>query len=150
MSNRLYFKNIASPTSLWVKARLIVVTMVTVLSLVGVRSISVFSLGNTYYVDNTNGSCSDAGPGTLAQPFCTIAVGTAAATFGDTVSVLAGTYAETITMVNSGIAGNPITFSAASGVTVTGAAPNNNGFRIKMRSKMLSKNLRHVVIGLKT
>jgi hypothetical protein len=37
---------------------------------------------STYYVDKTNGSCSDSGPGSLAQPFCTIGKGAAVATAG--------------------------------------------------------------------
>jgi parallel beta-helix repeat protein/VCBS repeat-containing protein len=49
---------------------------------------------------------------------------------------LAGTYAETV-KPNSGTAGNPVTFSAAPGVTVTGLAGNStNGgaFRITLKS----------------
>ncbi len=72
---------------------------------------------STYYVDKTNGSCSDAGPGTVAQPFCTIGKGASVAIAGKTVRVLAGTYAETVNGPNSGTAGNPITYSAAPGVT---------------------------------
>ena len=51
---------------------------------------------------------------------------------GDTVRVLAGTYAETV-KPNFGNSGNPVTFSAAPGVTVTGEAGNSTdggGFRL--------------------
>ena len=89
----------------------------------------------TYYVDKTNGACSDAGPGTQAQPFCTIGKGASVATAGKTVRVLAGTYAETVNGPNSGTAGNPITYSAASGVMVTGnGTATGNAFRISAKS----------------
>ena len=89
----------------------------------------------TYYVDKTNGACSDAGPGTQAQPFCTIGKGASVATAGKTVRVLAGTYAETVNGPNSGTAGNPITYSAAPGVMVTGnGTATGNAFRISTKS----------------
>ncbi len=95
--------------------------------------VSPVATGTIYYVNNTNPSCSDAGTGlTIPLPFCMIGRGVTAALAGDTVRVLAGTYAETITMVRSGSAGNPITFSADPGVTVTGAA--SYGFRVSGRS----------------
>jgi parallel beta-helix repeat (two copies) len=76
--------------------------------------------GTTYYVDNTV-LCSDSGSGSLANPFCTITRGAYRATVaGDTVHVLHGTYAETVFVEHSGTAGNPITFHADPGVTVTG------------------------------
>jgi parallel beta-helix repeat protein len=113
----------------------IFLTIVLVLYMVGWNYNSAAAAGITYYVDNTNVSCSGLGTGlTPTLPFCAISSGVAVATFGDTVRVLAGTYAETVTTVSSGIAGNPITFPAAPGVTVTGAAPNNNGFRMSGRS----------------
>ena len=73
-----------------------------------------------YYVDNTNGSCSDGGPGSEATPFCTIGAAAGPVVAGETVRVLAGTYAETVQGTHSGTAGSPITYSAAPGVTVTG------------------------------
>ena len=81
--------------------------------------------GTTYYVDNTV-VCSDSGPGSQANPFCTITRGAYRATLpGDTVHVLHGTYAETVFVEHSGTNGNPITFQADPGVTVTG---NPTGF----------------------
>jgi actin-like ATPase involved in cell morphogenesis len=50
------------------------------------------AIGATYYVDNTNASCSDLGAGTTtALPFCTIGKGASIAVAGDTVRGLAGT-----------------------------------------------------------
>ena len=63
--------------------------------------------GNAYYVGK-NGS--DANPGTEAQPFLTIQKAANVAQAGDTVYVKAGTYNEEVTAVNSGTAGNLITF----------------------------------------
>ena len=89
----------------------------------------------TFYVDKTNGSCSDVGAGTLAAPFCTIGKGASVVTAGKKVRVLAGTYAETVNGPNSGTVGNPITFSAAPGVTVTGnGRASGNAFRMTSRS----------------
>ena len=88
-----------------------------------------------YYVDNTNSSCSDAGPGSAAAPFCTIGKAAGLLTAGQTVRVVAGTYAETVNGPNSGTAGNPITYSAAPGVTVTGnGTASGNAFRMSSRS----------------
>jgi len=93
--------------------------------------------GSTYYVDKTNSSCSDTGTGqTPALPFCTITKGASAAAAGDTVQVLAGSYAETVTVPKSGSAGLPITYSAEAGVIVTGNGNTSSGgaFRITSRS----------------
>ena len=88
-----------------------------------------------YYVDNTNGSCSDGGPGSLAVPFCTIGHAAGLVSAGQTVRVVAGTYAETVNGPNSGTAGNPITYSAAPGVTVTGnGTASGNAFRMTSKS----------------
>jgi PKD repeat protein len=75
----------------------------------------------TYIVDNTVAACSDTGPGSQAQPFCTIAAGAKKAQPGDTVLVAAGTYSGTsVNPTNSGTAGSPITFTANTGVTISG------------------------------
>jgi parallel beta-helix repeat protein len=88
-----------------------------------------------YYVDNTNPSCSDSGPGSEAAPFCTIGKAASLVSAGETVRVVAGTYAETVNGPNSGTAGNPITYSAAPGVTVTGnATASGNAFRMSSKS----------------
>ncbi len=98
-----------------------------------VTFISALAANTTYYVDKTNGSCSDSGTGlTSAAPFCTIGKAASIAVPGNTVQVLAGTYAETVTGVNSGSAGLPITYTAAPGVTVSGNS--GNGFTITNKS----------------
>src|SRR5581483_12266618 len=56
--------------------------------------------GSTLYVGGAG--CSDTGPGTQAQPYCTIVEAAAVATAGDTVLVAAGSYAGGIKVVNSG------------------------------------------------
>ena len=88
-----------------------------------------------YYVDNTDVGCSNSGAGSLAVPFCTIGKAASLLTAGQTVRVLAGTYAETVNGANSGSAGNPITYSAAPGVTVTGnGTATGNAFRMSSKS----------------
>ncbi|NUP53346.1 MAG: hypothetical protein HOW97_39395 [Catenulispora sp.] len=85
-----------------------------------------------YYVSGAAG-CSDSGPGTQGQPFCTISKAAAVATAGQTVSVEPGTYHEQVTVKNSGTAGSPIVFQAVSPgtVTVTGGT---NGFLVSGKS----------------
>ncbi len=72
----------------------------------------------------------------MAVPFCTIAKGASVAlTAGDTVNVVAGTYAETVYPAANGTAANPITFHAQTGVTVTGdPAGFGSAFAVSTRS----------------
>jgi parallel beta-helix repeat protein len=71
------------------------------------------------YVDRENPRCSDAGTGSLTEPFCTIGAAAGKVRAGQTVQVAAGTYPEMVTMVTSGTAKKPISFVAAPGATVT-------------------------------
>ena len=97
--------------------------------------------GTTYYVNKTV-TCSDSNPGTSqAAPLCTIGRGAdIATTAGDTVKVIAGTYAESVYPAGNGTSTNPITFLVDPGVTVTvtgnpAAAPGTGfGFGISGRS----------------
>jgi len=85
----------------------------------------------TWYVNNGAANCSDTGPGTAAQPFCTIKAGAAKATAGQTVQVAAGTYSEAVSLPRSGTSTAPISFQAAPGVTVTGGV---NGFKVSSKA----------------
>lgn len=84
----------------------------------------------TLYVGGAG--CSDTGPGTETQPFCTISAGAAVAGAGQTVLVAGGTYAEQVTVGHSGSPGSPVVIRAAPGaaVTVTGGT---NGFLVSSR-----------------
>jgi parallel beta-helix repeat protein len=114
----------------------IFLTLVLIFCLVGWNYSHVAAAGTTYYVDRTNPSCSDGGSGTTAtSPFCTIAKAASLAVLGDTVRVLAGSYAETISIPRSGSLGLPITYSAASGVVLTG-----NGSAIGSAFRMSGKS----------
>jgi parallel beta-helix repeat protein len=93
----------------------------------------------TYYVNNTNSSCNDTvnDGQSSAAPFCTIGRAANIAVAGDTVRVLAGTYAETVKPNKNGSDGSPITYSAAPGVIVTGEtgnATNGGAFRLYAKS----------------
>jgi parallel beta-helix repeat protein len=84
----------------------------------------------SWVVDNTT-SCSD----TTGQPFCTIAAAAKKAQPGDTVLVNAGTYpATSVTPATSGTSGNPITFTANQGVTITGGAAGTRAFALSGKS----------------
>jgi len=95
--------------------------------------------GLTFYVDNTNPSCSDAGTGSATQPFCTITRGAAIADQGDTVQVVAGTYTGPVKPATSGAAGSPITFSAGPSVLISGGT---NGFAISSKSYLVVRGFR--------
>jgi parallel beta-helix repeat protein len=88
---------------------------------------------STLYVDNGSQSCSDLGPGTQSQPFCTIGHAASVAAAGNTVIVSTGTYTENVTVLQSGTSGSPIVFSAASGATVT-VTGWSHGFTISSKS----------------
>lgn len=67
--------------------------------------------GDTLYVNNSSSTCSDAGSGTLAQPFCTITAASKAAQPGQTV-IIEGEYTSAVISA-SGTAGQPVTFLGA-------------------------------------
>lgn len=72
----------------------------------------------TYYIDGSNGN--DSNSGTIASPWKTISKANSALKAGDTVYIIAGTYAsEQITPANSGTSGNYITYQNYNGETVT-------------------------------
>ena len=70
-----------------------------------------FTFSSTYYVGTT--SCSDSGPGTIEQPFCTIQHGVDTAQAGDTVYVREGTYDERVSLSNSGSSDNYINIAVS-------------------------------------
>src|SRR6266571_960664 len=67
----------------------------------------------TFYVNNSSPFCSDVGPGTLAQPYCTIAAALAVQGGpGTTINVLPGLYREQVTVPASGLPGSPLVLKA--------------------------------------
>jgi hypothetical protein len=74
------------------------------------------SNGPTYYVAPTG---SDSNPGTESQPWQTIQKAADTLVAGDTVYIRAGTYEEQVIPLNSGSAGDYITYAAYPGETVT-------------------------------
>lgn len=107
--------------------------VVSVLTLAGVLGPAAYASADASMLYVGGAGCSDSGPGTQSQPFCTISKAASVATAGQTVLVSSGTYQENVTPANSGTSGNPITFQAAPGatVTVTGAT---HGFTLSSRS----------------
>jgi parallel beta-helix repeat protein len=71
------------------------------------------------HVDRDNPSCSDAGSGTPAVPYCTIGAASADALAGTTVRVASGTYSEQVMVQNAGTAAAPIVFEPVPGANVT-------------------------------
>lgn len=86
---------------------------------------------NTLYVGGSG--CSDSGPGSQGNPFCTISKAASVAVAGQTVLVSSGTYSEDVKPAKSGASGSPITYQAAPGANpvITGGA---NAFTISGRS----------------
>jgi hypothetical protein len=68
-----------------------------------------------FYVATTG---NDANPGTQAQPFATFSAANTAVSAGQTIEVAGGTY-TTVLNPKSGTSGNPITWRARAGETVT-------------------------------
>lgn len=91
------------------------------------------AVASTLYVDKNNPNCSDSGPGTQTQPFCTISAGAAQAVAGQTVQVASGTYPEAPSVARSGTSSAPIVFTTApqASVTITGGL---NGIKVSSRS----------------
>lgn len=78
--------------------------------------------GDTYYVDKDEigGTCSDNGPGTIDQPWCSIDKANSTLQAGETVYIRAGTYQETIQPDSSGLSDTVrITYTNHNDETVT-------------------------------
>ena len=91
------------------------------------------AVASTLYVNRSSSSCSNTGPGTESQPYCTIGAAAAVAGAGQTVVVAAGTYPENVKPAKSGEPGAPVTFAAAQGANVT-ISGQTNGFAISSKS----------------
>ncbi|MEO8107001.1 MAG: PKD domain-containing protein [Actinomycetes bacterium] len=77
--------------------------------------------GSTWYTDGNDPACSDAGPGTTSQPFCSLKQGAnSAISAGDTLVIRAATYREQLTVGGSGTAAAPITIMGEPGSVVLG------------------------------
>lgn len=81
--------------------------------------------GTVYYVAKNNpGGCSDSGPGTETEPWCTIQKAANTLVAGDTVYIKEGTYIERVIPQNSGLPGNYITYRNYPGDEVIIRSPN--------------------------
>lgn len=78
-----------------------------------------------YYVDRNHALANDANSGSAAMPFKTISRAAQIARAGDTVVVMSGTYPESVEIANSGLVGQPITFTASGTVVVSPPAPDS-------------------------
>ncbi|GIG58510.1 hypothetical protein Lfu02_28820 [Longispora fulva] len=79
---------------------------------VGLTAVPASAAPADLFVNNTV-SCSDSGPGSQAQPLCTLAAAAAVVNPGQTV-LTTGTFNERFTIARSGTPGSPITFRNAS------------------------------------
>ncbi|GAA4847672.1 PKD domain-containing protein [Kitasatospora terrestris] len=92
-------------------AALTVAAATSVLAFPAVQA-SAETAGSTLYVNRAATSCTDAGSGSEANPYCTISAAAAAVRPGQTVKVApdSGPYRETVTVTRSGTPEQPITF----------------------------------------
>ena len=87
---------------------------ISIASLTPLAAHAASSGATTYYVNTNSASCGDSGPGTQADPFCTITEAASVATVpGDTVLISPGFYGGQLQVTASGTAADPITFAAA-------------------------------------
>ncbi|WP_446217744.1 PKD domain-containing protein [Micromonospora sp. IBHARD004] len=93
------------------------------------------------YVKQNATACSDTGPGTAEQPFCTIGAAAAVVSAGQTVDVGGGNYRERVTIANSGTPDQPITFRAGSAASPILIGP-TAGFVIDGQHDITIKGLR--------
>lgn len=102
----------------------------------------------TLYVrQNPSANCSDAYPGTLAQPFCSIGAAAAVVTAGQTVDIGGGVYMERVTVAASGTPQQPIVFTTnanSNSATLSGATA---GFVIDGQHDVVLQNIRVVGSG---
>lgn len=69
-------------------------------------------MASTWYVDNADPACTNAGPGDAQKPFCAIQTAAKRARAGDKVLVSPGDYREQVTLRYSGTPASPIVFQA--------------------------------------
>lgn len=123
------------------------------IALVGLTPLAVHancSTPTTYYVADSPSTCSDSGPGTQTDPFCTVSHAAATATVpGDTVLIGQGGYTGEIDIAASGTAAAPITFeaentsaSAWNTIVASGASPSTFGLDISGASYIDVSGLR--------
>jgi hypothetical protein len=94
---------------------------VGVLIAIAVLFVAVSASATEYVVDVRSPAASDENPGAIERPFRTIQHAADVARAGDTVKVVSGVYRESVILEHSGETDRPITFSAESGVVLTGA-----------------------------
>jgi parallel beta-helix repeat protein len=83
---------------------------------VATGALTTAAVAATFYVDGGSGSCSDAGPGSSSNPYCTITAAlTAHHAAGTTIAVRPGIYREQVGVPGSGAAGSPIVLQALPG-----------------------------------
>jgi parallel beta-helix repeat protein len=118
--------------SRWLRVALSGGSALAILLGVGPGQPIVLAAGSSLNVNGGSSSCSDGGPGSPSQPYCTIGKAAQLAQAGDTVVVSGGTYTGTsVNPTNTGTSGNPITFTASAGVTISGGV---DAFAISGRS----------------
>lgn len=79
------------------------------------------AVGSTYYVDQNNPACSDGGPGSQSQPFCTVKQTQVVAQPGDTFNVADGRYGDVFKINVSGTQEAPISYVAQGDNVILGA-----------------------------
>ncbi|WP_158702253.1 hypothetical protein [Kitasatospora sp. MMS16-BH015] len=92
-------------------AALAAATVLGTLSLPGIATPAGAAVTDLYVDNSATAHCSDAGHGTIAQPYCTISTAADRVLPGQTVHIAAGEYHENVRLTRSGTADAPITFT---------------------------------------
>lgn len=92
----------------------------------------------TYHVAKTG---DDGNVGSLASPWLTIQHAATNVSAGDTITVHAGTYRETVTPTVSGTIGNPITYQSATGESVVVSGANEVGSFVQASNDVFVSSL---------
>ncbi len=86
------------------------------------------SAAGVFYVNGSSPTCSASGPGTEANPYCSITAAlNAVAGPGTTISVKPGVYREQVSIPASGTAGSPLVIEALGGTVVVDGANDYSG-----------------------
>jgi hypothetical protein len=107
------------------------------------------AFASQYIVDGGSPHAADTNPGTAAQPFKTIRHAADIVQAGDTVLIEPGTYAESITIRNSGTAAKPIVFQAATRHGVIVVAPDDHTYTLIHSGRLANGHLSSAYITLR-
>jgi hypothetical protein len=110
-----------------VHRRVITVLIAGTLAAGSAVTVSATAAPTDLFVNNALNTCSDTGPGTAGQPYCTIQAAADVSLPGQTVHIAAGQYFGQIDITRSGEQGSPIIFDGVPHPATAAGKPMVNG-----------------------